>query len=52
MGPHNTLFWISLAAGVAVFGLIAVFKIFRGPPGEEHASPEVQDLPDPSGGEG
>jgi hypothetical protein len=44
MGAHNLLFWMSLAAGVAVLCLIALFKMARPPRNEVTSSPDVQDL--------
>jgi hypothetical protein len=43
MGPHNLLFWMSLAAGVAALCLIALLKIGRG---AAPANPHVSDSPD------
>lgn len=45
MGAHNLLFWMSLAAGVAVLCLIAIFKVARPPGADPAPSHEVQDLP-------
>jgi len=45
MGAHNLLFWMSLAAGVAVLCLIGLFKMIRRPAAQTVPSPEVQDQP-------
>jgi len=45
MGPHNLLFWMSLAAGVAALCLIALMKIGRASAPENSQAGERQDLP-------